>query len=270
MSINNFKIEPKISTLDSNNIHNEQRIHYLFIFNRAGICLYGRNFTNQYKMNDQLVSAFCSALITFSMEMVGNNLKKIDFHPVEIVLLQKKGLYYGILIDHKQNMNLLKDYIELIDKKLRDYILENDVNIEVENIHDHLIDEFIDNLIMENDASYDKEKEKILIEFLKSVITKSDIEGIVLFTNRGKIIYSSINSDNLKTLLDKLDFRIKVSSDNNSIVNLFYSTKKELIFSTPINQSYFIGAVFGIDTPLGIAEYKLKKIIKQILKILEG
>jgi len=269
VSVHNFNIESKLSNINQSSTKHHQRIHYLFIFNRAGICLYGRNFTNHYKLNDQLVSAFCSALITFSMEMVGNRIKKIDFHPVEIVIMQRNELYYGMLIDHHQNMILLEDYIDIIDNRLRNYIETHNVNIEVENIQDQAINEYIDDLIMENGTNYDKKKEKVLVSFLKTTIMKSDIEGIVLFTNRGRILYSSLTQDNLKKLLDKLDFRIKVSSDKNSIVNLFYSTKRELIFSTPVNQSYFIGAVFKIDTPLGIAEYKLRKIIKEVLKILD-
>jgi hypothetical protein len=206
------------------------------------------------------------------MEMIGNQIKKIDFFPVEIVIIRRNDLYYGMLIDYKQNMILLEDFIDLIDNRLRNYINNNKVNIEVENIQDEAINNYIDRLIMDSDRRLNKEKESSIIHLLKSTTRKAEIEGIVLFSNRGKIIYSSLALNNLKTLLDKLDFRIKVTSDSNSnsIVNLFYSTKKELIFSTPINQSYFVGVVFSIDTPLGIAEYKLKTIVKEILKILEA
>lgn len=205
------------------------------------------------------------------MEMIGNQIKKIDFFPVEIVIIRRNDLYYGMLIDYKQNMILLEDFIDIIDNRLRNYIRNNNVNIDIENIQDEAINSYIDNLIMDSGESLDKVKESNIINLLKSTTRKADIEGLVLFTNLGRIIYSSLTSNNLNILLDKLDFRIKFTSDrnSNSIVNLFYSTKKELIFSTPINQSYFIGVVFSIATPLGIAEYKLKTIVREVLKKLE-
>ncbi len=267
MTIENNLIEAGIEKLDQRSANPLQNIHYLFIFNRAGVCLYGHNFTNLYKMNEQLISAFCSALITFSMKLVGKKIKKIDLHPLEIVLIQRQELFYGLIIDFKHDIILIEDYIDKIDNRLRSYIETNQVDIEVENIQDPSVTEYIDNIIRKHDIGYDRHKEKMMASFLKSAILKNDIEGIVLFTNKGRIIYSSLTSENLKMLLDKLDFRVKIS--NSSIVKLYFSTKKELIFSTSINQLYFLGVVFNIETPLGIVEYKLKRLLNRIETILE-
>lgn len=242
-------------------------IHYFFVFNKAGICLYSRNFTGMYRMNDNLLSAFCSALISFSLEMVGKKLKTINMNNVKIVIIQRDFFFYGFLCHSKQNLILLNEYINKIDERLRDYVVENKININVECINDDNINKFIDDLIGEKFDSYDKTKEKEIIKFLKNFHLENEIEGMVLLNNKDKIVFSSLNQIKLKRLLCQLDFRIKIY--NNSILRLFFTSNKELVYTEYINKTHFLILIFDIKTNFGIAEHLSRKIIKSLKSIYE-
>ena len=95
----------------------------------------------------------------------------------------------------------------------------------------------------------------------------NDINGVILLTNRGKVIFSSINDIILKRFLKEVDFRVKIS--NNSILKLFYTSKNnELIFSENIRDIYIIILIFDAKIRYGMAEFYLQKVVKMITDIL--
>ena len=258
-------IDKSIFTNDINKSIDLINIHYLFVFNRAGICLYSRNFTNIYRMNDNLLSAFCSALISFSIEMVGKKLKIVDMNSVKIIIFQKDIFFYGFLCHSNQNLNLLRDYVKEIDNCIRDYVIKKKININVECIHDEDINKFIDNLIRDKINKNNIEKEKKILKYLKDFHLKNEIEGIVLLTNKDRIVYSSLKPTKLKILLNQLDFRIKIY--DNSILRLFFTSDKELVYTEYIDNSYFVILIFDIKTKFGIAEYLSRKLINSLKEI---
>ncbi|MBD3211328.1 MAG: hypothetical protein GF311_01880 [Candidatus Lokiarchaeota archaeon] len=251
-----------------NTFQEDIKIHYFFIFNNAGMCLYARNYTNQYEMKDNLITAFCSALISFSLEMVGKQVKIIEMDQLKIIIIQRDDFFYGFLCDVHVNLLLLEDYVNKIDIRVRKFIKEKKINTNIQNVHHNTINKFIDNLVYNKDSfKENKSIEYSIIRYLNDFIHNNELEGLVLLNNRGKIVYSSLNSINLQNLLRELDFRIQIC--NNSILKLFYSSKNELIYSEYINDQYFIVLIFDIKkTTLGMAEYHLKKVIKNINSIL--
>ena len=258
-------IDKSIFTNDIDKSIDLINIHYLFVFNRAGICLYSRNFTNVYRMNDNLLSAFCSALISFSIEMVGKKLKIVDMNSVKIIIFQKDIFFYGFLCHSNQNLNLLRDYVKEIDNCIRDYVIKKKININVECIHDEDINKFIDNLIRDKINKNNIQKEKKILKYLKDFHLKNEIEGIVLLTNKDRIVYSSLKPTKLKILLNQLDFRIKIY--DNSILRLFFTSDKELVYTEYIDNSYFVILIFDIKTKFGIAEYLSRKLINSLKEI---
>jgi len=261
---NSSKIDDSI-----NKFQDEINIHYFFIFNNAGMCLYARNYTNKYKMEDNLITAFCSALISFSLEMVGKKVKTIDMENLKIIIIQRDNLFFGFLSDSHVNLLLLEDYVNKIDIRVRKYIKESGININFQNVHHDTINSFVDNLVQNNGYCIEnKTKEYSIIRYLIDFIHNNKLEGLILLNNKGNIIYSSLKSAKLAELLKDLDFRIQIC--NNSILKLFYSSQNELIYSGYINEYYFIVLLFDIKvSTLGMAEYSLKKVIKNINSILK-
>ncbi|TXT59650.1 MAG: hypothetical protein BAJALOKI1v1_1390007 [Promethearchaeota archaeon] len=261
MTIENNTKLPIISKIE------EQQgfIHYFFIFNEGGVCLYCRNFTNTYQMEEQLISAFCCALMSFSKEMVGKKVKKVNMSPLEIVIIQRYNLSYGFLTDLTSNTIILEDYIDAIDNRIRKYIRDEKIDISMENIRDEKLNIYIDELIGNNaDKSEDTlitNRESALKEELKKFLFRNDVEGLILFNNAGRIVYSSLTNDKLNYILENIDFRIKIM--NKLILKLFYTTESELIFSKFINEEFYLVLIFNITIPFGIAEYLMDKIIRK-------
>jgi hypothetical protein len=241
-------------------------VHYFFVSNRGGVCLYCRNYTDEYQMDEQLISAFCSALISFSKEVINKRIKKINMSPLEIVIIQRYNLFYGFLTNALHNTLILEDYIDKIDNRLGKYIRENNIDVDVENISDEALNRYIDEILTQNTPgssnSLEKNKEREIKDLLKTFMFRNDVKGLILFDNKGTIKYSSLTPDRLEYILEDIDFRVKII--NKAILKLFYTTERELIFSRFINKQYYLVVIFDIHTPFGIAEYLLNRVIKEI------
>ena len=94
-----------------------------------------------------------------------------------------------------------------------------------------------------------------------------EINGTILLTNRGKVIYSSYNKLDLKNFLKEVEFRVKIY--NNSILKLFYTLKdNRFIFSEYVQNQYFIILAFDSYVKFGMAEHYLTRIVNSVKKIL--
>lgn len=243
----------------------EKSIHYLFIFNKSGICLYGKNFTSVYKLIDkQLLSSFFTALRAFTKEVIGTNIKTVGMGDVKFVLIRRGLVYYGILCNSNENLILLENIISKINFRFIEYVNKHKINMDVEYIYDKslnvIIDEIVENILSKE---FDLEKELKIIEELKKLALEDEINGIVLLTDKGKVIYSSLNQLVINNFIKEVEFRVKIF--NNSILKLFYTSKnKELIFSEYVENLYFIILVFNSETKFGIADFYLQKAVKII------
>ncbi|MHA1291233.1 MAG: hypothetical protein ACTSQJ_01035 [Promethearchaeota archaeon] len=266
MSLNNeTEIFSKIKrSAEKTNIHN------LFIFNKSGICIYCRNFTKSYNMEENLISSFFTALMSFTKEIMGNKIKTIEMAGIKFVIIEKRMFYYGLLCDSIENLIMIENLISQINSEFLNFIRINDINYNSEFIDDKILDGIIDSIIKENLSNeFDIQKEEKIIKFLKKMSLNEEINGIILLTDKGKVLYSSINKLDLKIFLKEIDFRVKIC--NNTILKMFYTSKnKELIFSEYIEDLYFIILVFDLRTKFGVAEYYLLKVVKFIRKILNS
>lgn len=243
----------------------EKSIHYLFIFNKSGICLYGKNFTGVYKLIDkQLLSSFFTALRTFTKEVIGTNIKTIGMGDVKFVLFRRKYVYYGILCDSIENLLLLETIISKINFQFIEYVHKNNINMDVEYIYDKSLNFIIDEIVEDIfSKEFDLEKEQNIIEQLNNLALNDEINGVILLTEKGKVIYSSLDRLFIKDFLKEVEFRVKIF--NNSILKLFYTSKnKELIFSEYVENLYFIILVFNSEIKFGIADFYLQKAVKII------
>ncbi|MCK4479444.1 MAG: hypothetical protein KAV01_02860 [Candidatus Lokiarchaeota archaeon] len=243
-------------------------IHNLFIFNKSGICFYGKNFTDYFNMEKNLVSPFITALMSFSKEMIGKKFKTIEMGDVKFVIFEKGLINYSILCDSIENETFLEEIVLQINKRLRIYINKKQININAEIVYDSELIEILDNIIDDALSSeFDLKVEEDLIEYIKETILIDEIDGTILLTNRGKVIYSSYNKLDLKNFLKEVEFRVKIY--NNSILKLFYTLKdKRFIFSEYVQNKYFIILVFDSHVKFGMAEHYLAKIVNTIKKLL--
>jgi len=129
---------------------------------------------------------------------------------------------------------------------------------------DQIIDVTLESILSNE---FDLRKEAIILKYLKELNATADVEGVILLTNKGKVIFSSLRSYNVKKLLKEVDFRVKIH--NNAILKMFYMTKNnDMIFSENINDLYFVILMFNFNTKFGISEHYLKKTVDYIKKTL--
>ncbi len=243
-------------------------IHNIFIFNRSGVCFYGKNFTDYFKVEKNLVSPFITALMSFSKEMIGKKFKTLEMGDVKFVIFEMGSMNYNILCDTIENEKFLEETISKINKRLSKYMIKNKINIDDQIVFDSKLIEVIEEIIDDVFSNeFNLKNEKQIIEYVKETISFDGIDGNILLTDRGKVIYSSYNTLNLKNFLKEVEFRVKIH--NNSILKLFYTLKdNRFIFSEYVNNKYFVILVFNSHVKFGMAEHYLARIVKSIKNIL--
>ncbi len=251
-----------------NRIYENTNIHNLYIFNRSGICFYGKNFTTYFKTEKNLISPFITALMSFSQEMIGKKFRTIEMGDVKFVIFERGKLFYNILCDSIENEMFLGEIISKINDRISNYIDKENFNIEGGIVFDSKLNEVIDNIIddvLSNEFTLNSEEK--IIEYLKEIKQIDEIDGIILLTDKGKVIYSSYSKISLKTFLKEVDFRVKIY--NNSILKLFYTFKdRRFIFSEYVPNKCFIILVFNALAKFGIAAHYLNQIVHIVKKLL--
>jgi len=245
-------------------------IHNLFIFNISGICIYGLNLTNLYPIEqEQLISSYFTALMSFTKELIGDKIKTVEMGGgIKLVVFEKRTLYYSLLCSTIENLELLEAIISKVNSKFLEYVNKNKIKTDLEYVYDEHLNYSLEDIIRTPFSSeYDLKKEGVITEFLRNFQLNNDINGVILLTNRGKVIFSSINDINLRRFLKEVDFRVKIF--NNSILKLFYTSKNnELIFSENIQDIYIIILIFDTKIRFGMADFYLQKVVKMITDIL--
>ena len=246
-------------------------IHNLFIFNKSGICIYGLNLTNLYPIEqEQLISSYFSALMSFTKELIGDKIKTVEMGGgIKLVVFEKKGLYYSILCSAIENLELLEAIISKVNSTFLSYSNKHNIKTDIEYVYDEHLNYRIEDIIREPfSTEFDLKKERMITEFLNEFQKLKELNGVVLITNRGKVIFTSFNDASLKRFLKEVDFRVKIS--NNSILKLFYTSKNnELIFSENIWDIYILILIFDTNIRFGMTEFYLQKAVKKIIDILQ-
>ena len=251
-----------------NRIYENTNIHNIYIFNRSGICFYEKNFTTYFKTEKNLISPFITALMSFSQEMIGKKFRTIEMGDVKFVIFERGKLIYNILCDTIENEMFLEEIISKIDDRLSTYIEKVSFNIDGGIVFDSKLNEVVDNIIDDalNVESTLNSEEKI-IEYMKELKQIDEIDGTLLLTDKGKVIYSSYPKISLKKFLKEVDFRVKIC--NNSILKLFYTFKdRQFIFSEYIQNKCFIILVFNAHTKFGMAACHLNQVVNSVKKFL--
>jgi len=239
-------------------------IHNLFIFRKSGICIFGKNFTQRYKIEENLISAFFTAIRSFTQEVVGEKVKIIEMGHLKFAIIKRERYYYGFLCDKNENMLILNDITKKIHNEYITLIKRHNITKKIEHIKNINFDKKIDKIIEKIlSTEYDIKKEEKIIDQFKKFSNHHEVNGTILLTNKGRVIFSSLKSNELTKLLNEVNFRIK--SHNNSIVKMCYNYKSgDIILSENVNDLYFVIFLFNNKTSLGLADYYLNKAVQLI------
>jgi len=246
--------------------------HQLLIFNKSGICIYKLNISDSFPIQEeQLISSYFTALMSFTKELVGNRIKALEMGGnLKLVVFDRKNLYYVLLCDSIENISLIKELISCIHKEFLHYVSKNEIRTDLEYISDSILDltlkDVFDRVL---GKIFDTDKEESILNYLKDLRLNDDINGVIFLTDLGHVIYSSLKNPKLRKFLKEVEFRVKIC--NNSIIKLFYTSKdNELIYSEYIKDKYLIILIFDSKIKFGIAEYYLQKVLRKISLLLEN
>ncbi|MFX1393918.1 MAG: hypothetical protein ACFFAH_16810 [Promethearchaeota archaeon] len=205
--------------------------------------------------------------MSFTKELLQNKVKTIEMEKIKFVVFEKNTFYYCLLTDLAANMILIDDIVSNINNQFINYVDKNKVDTNMELIYDKNFDAKIEDIIRNKSSTeFDLLKEEKIIHYLNKFSLNTEIKGIILLTNQGEVIYSTLKKIDLRNFLKEVDFRVKIS--NNSILKLFYTSKNnELIFSDYIEDLYLVILIFNVNTKFGVAGYYLQKIVNFIEKM---
>jgi len=245
--------------------------HQLLIFNKSGICIYKLNISDSFPIQEeQLISSYFTALMSFTRELVGNKIKALEMGGnLKLVVFERKNLYYILLCDSVENKSLIKELISCIHQEFLRYVSKNEIKTDLEYITDEILDyalkDVFDGILGNN---FDLDKEESIFNYLNDIKLNDDINGVIFLTDLGQVIYSTLKGIKLRKFLKEVEFRVKIC--NNSILKLFYTSKdNELIFSEYMQDKYFIILIFDSKIKFGIAEFYLNKIVRNISLLLK-
>ena len=214
-------------------------------------------------MEENLISSFFSALMSFTSEVMGNRIKTVEMNGIKFVIMKKEKLYYGLLCKSIENLLLLKHLTSEINSLILHHAISHNLNLDSEYIISEELDRKIDLLLDKNTTGvFNVRKEETVNKYLKELSNNEEIKGILFLTDKGNLLYSSLEKINLKRFLKEVNFRVKIW--NNSILKLFYTSKyDEIIFSEYVD-SYFVILIFPSSIKFGLAEYYLHKAVNFI------
>jgi hypothetical protein len=201
--------------------------------------------------------------------MVGNRVKTIEMGTIQLSIIQNGELFTGLLHESLQANAYIEKKVKEANQILRKYIKNNRINIRSQYIHDiEFRNEMRSILSQDNEESFKiSEKEIKIIKYLKNKLKLDEIEGILLFSNNGKLIFSTVGDKELKHFFKEIDFRVKIC--NNSILKLFYTSHKNIIFSDYIEDSFFLILIYNLNINFGLADHYLNKIVEGITFLLK-
>ena len=249
------------------------KIHSLFILNKAGACLYGRNITKDFEnIEPNLITPFFSAIFSFSESVISKETPEIlEMGGFRIAFKVEGDYIYAILADTSASLLFIESRLISIDHEFKDFLENHEVE-SYEMIENTEFDSKIDSIITGDEELISSQPlYKKIIDLFNTLMFENEILGAALFSINGKVIFSSLPNEILLSSLKELEIRHIVA---NEYAITFYSLENDQkVFSRIINipwklEPLLIVILYESSIHLGMCEVNLEKITKAIENIL--
>jgi hypothetical protein len=248
-------------------------IHSLFILQKTGVCIYSRNFTEDFKaIEPNLITPFFSAIFSFSENVISKkNPEILEMGGLRFVFKVHNDLIFTILSDSSSSILFINSRMERITEVFENFLESNNID-ENEIIENVKFDGTIDSIITgDEDLVISQPLYRKIINFINTLVYENEILGAALMNINGKVIYSSLPQEILLSSLKELEIRYTVSREFNTT---FYSLENEQkVFAKTIKIPWKLDpllfvVLFDSTVHFGMAEINLDKISKTIENIL--
>ena len=249
------------------------KIHSLFILNKTGVCIYARNFTDDFEgIEPNLITPFFSAIFSFSENVISQKTPEVlEMGGFRFVFQVKEKFIYTILSDSSVSLLFVKSRLKTITKAFENFLEVNEIE-DHEIVQSSSFDDKINGIITgEEEITNSKVLYKKIINMIKNLVYENEILGAALFAINGKVIYTSLPQDILLSSIKELEIRFMVA---NEFEETFYSLENgQKVFSKRVNipwklEPLLIVVLFDAGVPTGMAEVNLDKIVKNIENII--
>ena len=247
------------------------RIHWLFILNKGGVCLYSRRFTEEYKDIDvNLITPFFSAIFQFSQNVISKELDELEMGCLRFTFKVENEFIFVLLSDISVSILFTSTRLLAISDAFFRIYYRMDKLRDIKEIENPEFDNSIESIITgEEELFKSRDFYKKVINVFKDMIFQNEISGAALLSTQGNIIYSSLPSEILLSSVKELEIRFM--SGVMSLPEAFYSLESgEKVFSSIVSEdiaaglNFLIVLLFESSVQLGMAELGLLRVMKSI------
>jgi hypothetical protein len=251
------------------------KIHSLFILKKTGVCIYSRNFTDEFEnLEVNLITPFFSAIFSFSENVISRKTPEIlEMRELRFVFKVYQDLIFSLLSDSTASLLFVSSRLERIaDVFLEDYPDTNAIK-DYQELEDPKFDKIVDSIIRGEDEIYMSQTfYKKVIEVFEELMYENELLGVALLTTKGNTIYTSLPNEILVNSLKELEIRYMIGALD--LPEMYYGLKNgQKVFSKVVDIPWkldplLVVVLYDSTVPLGMCDMNLQKLANKITNII--
>jgi hypothetical protein len=250
-------------------------IHSLFILKKTGVCIYSRNFTDDFKnLEVNLITPFFSAIFSFSENVISRKTPEIlEMRELRFVFKVQQDLIFSLLSDSTASLLFVSTRLERIaDVFLSEYPDTTKIK-DYQGIENPKFDMMVDSIIRGEDEIYMSQTfyQKV-IDVFEELMYDNELLGAALLTTMGNTIYTSLPNEILVNALKELEIRYMIGALD--LPEMYYGLKTgQKVFSKVIDIPWkldplLVVVLYDSTMPLGMCDMNLQKLANKITNII--
>jgi hypothetical protein len=251
------------------------KIHSLFILKKTGVCIYNRNFTNDFEnIEVNLITPFFSAIFSFSENVISKKTPEIlEMSELRFVFTVRDDFIFSILSDSSASLIFVSSRLSRIADEFFELFPDTNEVKDYQQIEEPKFDELVDTVITGEEEIYmSKVFYKKVIDVFKDLMHESEIVGAALLSTKGNVIYTSLPNEVLLNSLKELEIRFMVGAVTLPEIYSRLENGQKLvskIIDIPWKlDPLLIVVLYDKEVPLGMAEVNLNRIADKVINII--
>ena len=251
------------------------KIHSLFILKKTGVCIFSRNFTNDFEnLEVNLITPFFSAIFSFSENVISRKTPEIlEMRELRFVFKVHQDIIFSILSDSTASLLFVTTRLERIaDVFLEEYPDTTQIK-DYQQIENPKFDKMVDSIIKGQDEIYMSQTfyQKVINVF-EDLLLENELLGAALLTTKGNTIYTSLPNEILVNSLKELEIRYMIGALD--LPEMYYGLHNgQKVFSKVIDIPWkldplLVVVLYDASVPLGMCDMNLQKLANKITNII--
>jgi hypothetical protein len=250
-------------------------IHSLFILKKTGVCIYSRNFTDDFEnLEVNLITPFFSAIFSFSENVISRKTPEIlEMSELRFVFKVHQDLIFSLLSDSTASLLFVTTRLERIADVFLEKYPDSSKIKDYEQIEDLKLDKTFDSIIRGEDEIFMSQTfYKKVIDVFEGLMYENELLGAALLTTKGNTIYTSLPNEILVNALKELEIRYMIGALE--LPEMYYGLKNgQKVFSKVIDIPWkldplLVVVLYDSSVPLGMADMNLQKLANKITNII--